>query len=287
VQDGAGVRFFRWVAGLGSGRPAARHLVRPQSGVVDNRGRILITDAGLQAVVVFDEVTAELSFWTEAGTGNTFLSPVGIGSRPNGEILVADAELGIISVLASDGTPGQEFGAGILQRPTGLAIDPLTGYTYVSDTVAHDIKVFDAGGSLVTTIGQRGTAPGEFNGPSHLSFSGGRLYVTDTFNARVQVLTPDGQPIAGIGQQGLYVGNLVRPKGVTTDSDGNVYVVESYYDHLLVFDDNGNLLLPIGGAGREVGQFFLPSGVWSDSRNRIFVADMFNGRIIMLRYLGG
>jgi len=47
------------------------------------------------------------------------------------------------------------------------------------------------------------------------------------------------------------------------------------------------LLLPIGGAGNRVGQFFLPAGIWSDSADRIFVADMFNGRVIVLRYLGG
>jgi len=209
AKEGAGVRFLRWVAGLGDGRPAVRELIRPQSGVVDNSGRILITDAGLQAVV--------------------------IGTRMNGEILVADAELAKITILAADGTPIQEFGNDILQRPTGLAVDPVTGYTYVSDTAAHNIKVFDAEGILTMTLGRRGTGPGEFNGPTHLCFDRGILYVTDTFNTRVQVLTPDGQPIAELGKQGLYVGNLVRPKGVTTDSDGNVYVVESYFDHLLVF----------------------------------------------------
>jgi len=287
AKEGAGVRFLRWVAGLGDGRPAVRELIRPQSGVVDNSGRILITDAGLQAVVVFDEVNARLSIWTEAGSGSTFKSPVGIGTRMNGEILVADAELAKITILAADGTPIQEFGNDILQRPTGLAVDPVTGYTYVSDTAAHNIKVFDAEGILTMTLGRRGTGPGEFNGPTHLCFDRGILYVTDTFNTRVQVLTPDGQPIAELGKQGLYVGNLVRPKGVTTDSDGNVYVVESYFDHLLVFDRDGNLLLPIGGAGQDIGQFFLPSGAWSDSTNRIFVADMFNGRVIILRYLGG
>ena len=29
------------------------------------------------------------------------------------------------------------------------------------------------------------------------------------------------------------------------------------------------------------------SGVWVDERNRVFVADMFNGRVVVLQFLGG
>jgi hypothetical protein len=46
-------------------------------------------------------------------------------------------------------------------------------------------------------------------------------------------------------------------------------------------------LLPIGGTGTDVGQFYLPAGVWSDNNDRIYIADMFNGRIVILQYLGG
>lgn len=287
TRDGAGVRLLRWVAGLGSRQPESRELVRPQSGTVDETGRILVTDAGRHAVIVFDEARGELSIWEDAGDDLTFQSPVGIVSRSDGSILVADAELGYVVVLSAEGSPIGRIGDGVLQRPTGLAVDQGSHEIYVSDTAAHDIKVFGPDGAAVRAIGRRGTAPGEFNGPTHLEFRDGRILVTDTLNARVQVMSGHGEIAAEIGRRGLYIGNLVRPKGVTTDSDGNIYVVESYYDHLLVFDTAGSLLLPIGGTGSQVGRFFLPAGVWSDSGNRIFVADMFNGRVIVLRYLGG
>ena len=236
--------------------------------------------------VVFDEAAGSLEFWTSATDGRDFLSPVGIAVAANGRIYVADADLGSVIELDSSGEPRGELGVGLLERPTGMAIDPLSGEIFVADTRAHDIKVFSNDGSLARTIGRGGTGPGEFNAPSHLSLVDGRLYVSDTFNARIQVLDMDGAPQAEIGRQGLFVGNLVRPKGVTADSDGNVYVIESYYDHLLVFDEAGNLLLPIGGTGTGTGQFFLPAGIWSDAEDRIFVADMFNGRVSILRYLG-
>ena len=81
------------------------------------------------------------------------------------------------------------------------------------------------------------------------------------------------------------MGNLTRPKGVTVDGVGNVYVIESFHDHLLVFNNKGEFLLPIQGG--DIGRFYLPAGLWSDAQGRIYVADMFNGRIVILQFLGG
>ena len=286
ARDGMGVRLWRWIAGLGGRQAEIQQLLRPQTGLVDSNGRILVTDVGRQAVMVFDEAAGSFSVWEDAGDGSTFLAPIGIAARSNGEVLVADAELGRVIVLSADGSPLGHFGQGVVVRPAGLAIDPQTGDTYVCDAVEHDIKVFDDAGKLLHTIGRHGTGPGEFNGPTHIQFAQGKLYVTDTLNARVQVLATDGHVVADpIGRRGLYVGNLVRPKGVTTDRDGNVYIVESYHDHLLVFDSAGQFLLPIGGSGTGIGKFFLPSGAWSDTNDRIFVADMFNGRVLVFKRL--
>ncbi|MDH3587094.1 MAG: 6-bladed beta-propeller [Gammaproteobacteria bacterium] len=286
-RDGAALRVLRWIAGIGRGDEDTRELIRPQSGMVDEFGRILITDAGREAVVVFDEVSGALSFWQEAERGGSFRSPVGIASDGVGGYLVADADIGYLVRLNVDGDPAGSIGEGVLERPTGLCRSEISGEIFVADSSAHDIKVFDTSGRLLRRIGGRGLDAGSFNGPTHLSCSGDRLYVTDTLNARVQALSLAGEPQASIGKRGLFVGNLVRPKGVVTDLDGHVYIVESYYDHVLVFNESGDLLLPIGGTGSEAGQFFLPAGAWTDDGRRLFVADMFNGRVVVFDYLGG
>jgi DNA-binding beta-propeller fold protein YncE len=286
AEDGAAVKVLRWIAGITGASDRKRQLIRPQSGMVDARGRILVTDAGREGIVVFDESDATLAVWDEAEAGRGFLSPVGIVEYGAGGYLVADADIGHLVRLDGDGSPKGDFGRGILQRPTGVSRDPAKREIFVADSGAHDIKVFDEQGTLLRTLGRRGVAAGEFNGPTHMSFANGRLYVTDTLNARVQILSPSGEPLGAIGQRGLFVGNLVRPKGVVADRDGHIYVIESYYDHILVFSDIGELLLPIGGTGQEAGQFFLPAGAWTDDGSRLFVADMFNGRVVVLDYLG-
>ena len=286
ARESSAGRLLRWIVGLGGERRNVVELVRPQTGTVDSRGRVLVTDAGREGVLVFDEPAGKLDAWNDAGDGVAFRSPVGIVEAGDGSVLVADSELGYVVRLDADGNPVGEFGRGALSRPTGLARDPETGDIYVADTAAHDIKVFDEAGRLLRTLGGPGTGAGQFNGPTHLCFTGRHLYVADTLNARVQVLAPDGSVISTIGQRGLFLGNMVRPKGVTADRDGNVYVIESYYDHLLVFSGTGELLLPIGGSGGGAGQFFLPAGAWTDHGHRLFVADMFNGRVVVLDYIG-
>ena len=283
---GAGQRVLRWLVGLAAGGHDTNDLLRPQSGAVTDDGRILVTDAGRQAVLVFDTHAGRVRAWRQADGVRGFVTPVGIDVSPTGATYVADADLGYVVRLGPDGRPAGTIGAGLLVRPTGLAVDDGGQRVYVADSAAHCVRVFDADGTHVATIGERGTRRGQFNGPTYLTLAGDRLYVTDTLNARVQVFSTDGRHLSSIGHRGVYVGHLVRPKGNTVDDDGNVYVVESYHDHLLVFDGSGRFLLPIGGTGHGNDRFFLPGGLWRDADGRIFVADTFNGRVVLYRYIG-
>ncbi|MBF0384036.1 MAG: 6-bladed beta-propeller [Magnetococcales bacterium] len=262
-------------------------LRRPQTGVTDEQGRIYVTDVGQHAVVVFDKPEGTLKIWNKATGSTPFSVPVGIALGPDGQILVADAELGRVIRLDRNGNPVGELGRDSLQRPTGLARDPVKKLIYVSDTRAHDIKVFNDAGELLEIIGAPGMKTGTFNSPTHIAFHNRQLYVADTLNARVQIFSEDGDFVNSFGNLGIKVGNMVRPKGVTADSEGNIYVIESLHDHLLIYNPQGQFLLPIGGTGQEIGQFFLPSGVWTDGHGRIYIADMFNGRVIILNFLGG
>ena len=280
--------FLRWFAGVLAGDAPPRELQRPQSGAVGDDGRVYVTDISRQGVFVFDPANGRLDIWEKAEGLASFASPVAIAIDADGSAFVTDADLAIVARIAPDGTPGRALGRGQLRRPTGLAIDRARGELFVSDTYAHDIKVFDRAGKLLRTLGRRGEDPGEFNFPTHLAHADGRLYVTDTMNSRVQVLEgATGRSVSVFGSRGLYVGNLVRPKGVAVDSERNVYVVESYHDHLLVFDREGRFLMSIGGLGATTGRFYLPAGVWTDRRDRVFVADMFNGRVVLFQLLGG
>lgn len=279
-------KVFGWLTGLGSRKAVPRELQRPQGVYVADDGRIYVTDVSRAAVYVFDDARGELQVWEMATDQLRFEAPVAVVALSDGDLLVTDSRLGRVVRLAPDGTPRGFFGDSAFERPTGLARDRQRKRIYVADRTLHVVRVFDEQGRQLDEIGGFGTAAGQFNAPTHLHFSRGRLYVSDTLNARVQVFDAAGSYLDTIGRRGLYVGDMPRPKGVATDRHGHVYVLESYYDYLLVFNDQGEFLLPVGGTGSGVGEFYLPGGVWVDRHDRVFIADGFNGRIVILQYLG-
>jgi DNA-binding beta-propeller fold protein YncE len=277
-------RFFDIV--IGEAPPVV--LDRPQTGVVDESGRILVTDIGRSVVFVFDEKEGKLSVWEKASGLVEFITPVGIAVGPAGEVFVADSELALIARLDRDGNTGKPIGKGQLKRPTGLAYENRTKRLYVTDTQDHQIKIFDLEGNLLDSYGEHGEGPGQFNYPTHIAVAHEKLYVSDSMNARIQVLsTATGRYLGSIGKRGLFLGNLVRPKGVAADSEHNVYVIESYHDYMLIYNRRGEFLMPIGSVGFGAGNFHLPAGVWVDARNRVFVADTLNSRVAVFQYLGG
>lgn len=280
-------RAVSWLIGIDSDEPEPVVLQRPQSGTVDSRGRVLVTDVSRQGLYVFDVEAGELAVWTRATAESDFVSPIGVAEGAGGRILVTDSELGIVAVLDDEGRPLQPIGKGLLRRPTGITVDRATGRVFVADTRANDIKIFDGDGDLVDTLGAEGDMPGYLNAPTYIDYRDGALYISDTLNSRIQIIRQDGDSVQQVGRRGLYVGNLARPKGVAVDSEGKIFIVESYYDHLLIFSGSGEFLMPIGGSGNRPGQFFLPAGVWVDGRDQVYVADMFNGRVVIFQYLGG
>ena len=281
------------------GKEEPKEISRSQSGVVDAAGRVLVTDFGRKSVVVFDPTARGIDEWSIATSNRLFSAPVGIAVGEDGNVFVADADLGVVVRLNSRGSPVALIGEGQLGRPTGLAYEAATKRLFVTDTPAHQVKVFSLDGKLLDVWGELGEeadrAKGKGNGdelllnwPTHLAVARGKLYIADSMNARVMVVAADsGKPLGIIGTRGNYVGNLVRPKGVAVDSEGNVYVIESFHDRLLIFNSKGQFLMAIGGEGGAPGQFVLPSGVWIDKQDRVFVADTHNARVQIFQFLGG
>jgi DNA-binding beta-propeller fold protein YncE len=290
---------FDLLVGSALGTAAPRLLYRPQSVLVDPRGRILITDFGRGSILVFDPAEGRLDEWLEADKTHRFLAPVAIANGPDGGYFVSDADNGFVARLNRDGVPVDAIGRGHLSRPTGVAYDSALQRLFVTDTPAHQIKVFGADGQLLDVWGEQGDASDSgdniqgtdafsLNWPTHLAMGRDKLYIADSMNARVVVISPEtGRQLTSYGRRGTFVGNLVRPKGVAVDREENLYVVEGYHDHLLIFNLEGQYLMAIGGEGAKPGQFVLPSGIWVDQSQRIYIADTHNGRVQVFQFLGG
>jgi DNA-binding beta-propeller fold protein YncE len=282
----------KWIAGLMTTNEKML-MIRPIHGMTDAAGRVLVVDAGRNAILVFEPQAkeakkgdGELLIWSQAEEYKPFQSPIAIVPVWKDRLAVSDAKLKAVFLLDGKGAPVGQIGMGSLERPTGLAFDATRGHLYVADTEAGNIKVYAEDGSLLKTIGSPGSAAGELNAPTHLAYAGDRLHVSDTLNNRIQVFNAAGEYQRAIGEAGVYVGQLTRPKGVAVSEHSKLtYVVESYFAHLLVFDEQGQFLMGIDGSGLIDGKFMLPAGIWLGDDGKVFVADMYNNRVVIFEYL--
>jgi DNA-binding beta-propeller fold protein YncE len=272
-------KLVNFVAGPPDNRP---EIVRPYSIAHDSTGRLLIADPGQRGVHIFDFEKRKYQF-LKGARGLAFASPIDVACDTNDDIYVSDSVRGVVYVFDSRGRFLRPLGASQLLRPTGMALDTKARHLYLTDTLRHQVLIFGLNGALIRAIGKRGTGPGEFNFPSALTLSGGKIHVVDSMNFRIQTLTADGVFLNSFGRLGTHTGTFNRPKGIAADTDGNLYVVDALFETVQVFDPAGRLLYYFGSGGVQPGQFQLPAGISIDNRNTIFVADSLNRRVQVFR----
>jgi hypothetical protein len=112
--------------------------------------------------------------------------------------------------------------------PVEIAFDP-SGRIFALDFQDHNIKIFDATGKFLRTLGRRGQGPGDFNMPLSFCFAKDRLAVWDMGNRRLCVLTPEGELIKAEEISGLSG----RPQRIKALPNGDL-VVET---EKMFFDD--------------------------------------------------
>ncbi len=261
---------------------------RPMAVALDSKDRLLVADTQRGRVHIYDRREGEYAY-LRGSEWEPMRLPIGLAVDGADNVYVADGELNKIFVFRSDGEFDRMLDtADWLKRPSALAIDPVRQRLYVVDTPAHDIKVLDLPtGKVLSVIGSRGMARGQFNFPTFASLDRrGRLAVTDGMNMRIQIFDSEGKVVSVFGKNGDGSGDFSAPKGVALDSEGHVYVADAGFDNVQVFDETGKLLLFWGTSGQEAGKFWLPAGLLIDTQDRIYVADSYNSRVQIFQYLG-
>jgi DNA-binding beta-propeller fold protein YncE len=255
-----------------------KELVKPFSVLAMDQEHYLIIDQGSGEIVTNEEgKIAEAKGMKKRSI--SFPSLVDLTGLPNGEILFTDSRLNQVFQLADDKLSFFSEGYSFIQ-PTGIAFSEKTDEIWVVETGAHKITVLDREGSILRTIGRRGSCEGCFNFPTFIWIdASGRVYIVDSMNFRIQVLNSQGDFLYDFGEQGDATGFMARPKGVATDSRGNIYVVDALFHVVQIFDSGGNFLYSFGKQGQDTGEFWMPAGIHIDKEDRIYVADSYNARI--------
>lgn len=285
---GAKKGFFRRAAEFIFGKEEAPRLIQPHAIYSDGKGKVYITDTGLQVVHVFDfdqkkyRQVFRLPF-------SRLLSPVGVAVDEKGQLYVSDSEINRILVFDAKGKFLRVIGQPTdFSRVAGIALSPSNQLLYAVDSGGHKIVAYDRDGQKRFEFGQRGGGEGQFNYPTHIAVDEqGRVLVADSLNFRIQIFSAEGRFVTKFGRVGNMVGTFSKPKGVTVDREGHIYVVDGLYDTVQVFNEKGELLMNFGTSGVEEGRFWLPAGIFADTKDRIYVADTYNHRVQVFEYLKG
>jgi DNA-binding beta-propeller fold protein YncE len=134
------------------------------------------------------------SNWQDSTANGTPFNHPYDAAVANGIVYVADSgNKRIVELNASTGAYAGTISGPQLHSPYGVAVDPVSGSVWVSDTSYNRVLEFSSTGAYIQAFGKAGSAAGQFNRPTHLDVhvdAGGTayLYVVDTYNDRIQIL---------------------------------------------------------------------------------------------------
>jgi len=270
-------------------------LLRTYGLAFDSKGNIYAADQAVGAIFVFNP-EADKKFDVKMirnGKEAHFGLINGLVIDDTDKLFVSDDKYHKVIVINAKHQEESSFGADVLARPGGMAIDEENRFLYVVDTGSDVVDVFDADSyKLLRKIGTPGkkhllTDPGNFSLPTNVAVDKeGNVYVTDTLNNRVEIFDADGQFVRTFGKNGDGPGQFARPKGIAIDGDGHVWVVDAMQQRVQVFDTEGRLLIYFGQPGDWPGQFSAPYDIAIDRKNnRVVTSEQFPARVQMFRYV--
>ncbi len=112
---------------------------------------------------------------------------------------------------------------GRLFMPVNVALDR-SGRVYVSDMAACRVKIFEADGKFLRTIGSQGDLPGQFARPKGIAMDReGRIFVVDAASQTCQIFDAEGKTLLSFGEPGGDptddLASLNLPASVCVDYD--------------------------------------------------------------------
>ena len=210
-------------------------LDEPVSVAVNSEGKLFIGDGATGTIYRYDPSLGAEEFYT----GSKYPSSMEFGL--DDILYVADSELKQVLALDMSGNLVQTMGSGILDLPTGIAVD---------------------NNKQRILVGEHGGAGTGFS-PT----------------VRVYIFDFQGTLINSFGSHGSTDGKFYRIQGLTVGRCGNIYVLDPYQARVSIFDESGTFITKFGDFGLQSGELNIPMDIVYDSQERILVSSMNNGAL--------
>lgn len=188
---------------------------------------------------------------------------------------------------------------GMFRQVTDVAWDS-AGNTYISDGYVNSrVAKVDKDGNWLTSWGDPGSQPGEFNTPHSIATDAhDNIYVADRGNRRIQVFDTAGKflrqfsidvPVpadarAAIGNKPTATTGTMSPGApwaicITPGPNQVLYAADAFPGRIYKLTLDGKVLGVLGKSGKQLGQFGWIHEMACPSENELFVAELLNWRI--------
>lgn len=222
--------------------PIKSGLKAPEDVAVGSNGKVYVVDGYQNRVFIYDRKG-------QSAGSISIQSPTSAAVNSNGAIYIATNNDFSVKILDSShaiiGSLGS--GAGEFQLPRNVTVDKATGNVYVVDQFDYSIKVYTSNGAYISKINDYP------NLIQDVTLINNEVYVLDQplitnqwgqkiRGAQVSVFDINGTLLRTFGSYGTGTGQMIRPRGITSDSGGNVYITDSFLNAVICFDKNGSFL---------------------------------------------
>jgi hypothetical protein len=191
------------------------------------------------------------------------LTVTSVASPERGEAIGPQTFLGQVTTF---GRPGS--GAGAVQGPQGVAVQPTSGNVYVADVGNDRVDVFGPSGRFIEAFGwgvadgqartevckiscQAGTAgsgPGQFSRPATVAIgappgaAANKVFVGDAGNNAVELFDADGTFTSTIDGTSTPEGHFQDLVGVAVDRNGSLWTADGATGNVDEFDAHGTFV---------------------------------------------
>jgi DNA-binding beta-propeller fold protein YncE len=188
---------------------------------------------------------------------------------------------------------------GMFRQVTDVAWDS-AGNTYISDGYINSrIAKIDKEGNWLTSWGEPGDQPGQFNVPHSIAVDAqNHIYVADRGNRRIQVFDTDGRflrqftidiPVLSdarpaIGPKLTATTGTMAPGApwaicITPGPNQVLYSSDAFPGRIYKLTLNGKVLGMFGKTGKQLKQFGWVHEIACPSENTLYVAELLNWRV--------
>lgn len=161
------------------------------------------------------------------------------------------------------------------ERPADVAVGPVSGRVYVTDSGRNLVFVFSPQGISHGTVG---ASPGGESGFKNLLGLGidreENLYLVDAGTGVVQIISPQGRRVE-LPRRGAVATGLID---VAIGSNSRIFVIDNYNNQVSAVGREG-AAQTFGQAGPGPGEFSAPTFCDVDAAGNLYVADCLNARV--------